>query len=152
MQKVRWDEVANALKRWTAGGYAAISVAASAITGNLPIAQVEGQVPATQLLATNSAVSGSGDTLTLTAARNISVIATKNGTQAFTLPTIAACGGAGAILFVRKTGTAGAITITAGSGNTIAGGATHATIDAQNDWAMFVAIGTGWVLGINIIA
>lgn len=151
MQKVKWDEAASALKRWTAAGYAAISVAASAITGSLPTTQVSGQMPVAQLTEVCSVASGAG-TLVPTAARVITIIASAAGAQGVTLPTIAACGGAGAILWVRKTGSAGACTLSAANGNTIVGGATHATIDAQNDWAQFVAVGTEWVLGINIIA
>lgn len=151
MQKVRWDEVTSELKRWAAGGYAAISVAASAITGSLPSTQVSGQIPVLQMTAAASAAAGAG-TLAPTAARVITCIASAAGAQGITLPTIAACGGAGAVLWVRKTGSAGAVTITAGSGNTIASGATHVAIDAQDDWAQFVAVGTDWVLGINIIA
>ena len=51
----------------------------------------------------------------------------------------------GAILTVKKTGSAGAATLTPADG-TIAGGATYTALDAQNDFASFYSDGTNWVL------
>lgn len=100
----------------------------------------------------------SGSAITLTSATHfrtglpVTVIASAAGTQAVATPALAEIIPQGQVLIVKKTGSAGAVTITAGSGTTIAGGATYATLDAQNDVAMFVFIGTDWVLTTNNIA
>lgn len=57
----------------------------------------------------------------------------------------------GSTFTLKKTGSAGAITITPAAG-TIAGGATHTAVDADGDVATFVALGTDWVLANNVIA
>lgn len=96
----------------------------------------------------------SASTITVTAAElangTYTAIASAAGTQAVTLE-----GGAtvkaGTRFVLRKTGSAGAVTITPTTG-TIAGGATHASCDAQNDWAVFVSDGTNWVLESSVIA
>lgn len=77
------------------------------------------------------------------------ITASYDGAVALAIP--AAANNAGKFLFVNKTGTAGAVTITPASG-TVAGGATHAAIDAQNDNALFQAIGTDWVIVSSSIA
>ena len=82
----------------------------------------------------NQLISGSGGVIT----------SSNNGVCALAVP------GAdtvppGTPMMIKKTGTAGAVTITPGSG-TINGAATHAAIDADDDWALFVAIGDDWVL------
>lgn len=96
----------------------------------------------------------SASTITVTAAQlaggTFTAIASAAGTQAVTLE-----GGAtvkaGTRFVLRKTGSAGAVTITPTTG-TIAGGATHTACDAQNDWAVFVSDGTNWVLESSVIA
>lgn len=59
----------------------------------------------------------------------------------------------GSKLFVRKTSAdAAAVTLDPAASETIAGGATHATIDAANDLAQFVSTGAAWVLMHAVIA
>lgn len=103
-----------------------------------------------------NSVTSSATAITLTAASFSTiahtVIASAAGTQAVATPALAEGIAQGQVLIVKKTGSAGAVTITAGTGTTIAGGATYATLDAQNDVAIFVFIGTDWVLTTNNIA
>jgi predicted RecA/RadA family phage recombinase len=58
---------------------------------------------------------------------------------------------AGTILVTKKTGSAGAMTLTPATG-TIAGASTHTAQDALNDTALFFSDGTNWLLGPNLIA
>jgi len=59
----------------------------------------------------------------------------------------------GTILRVRKTGGgAHALTLTPDGDEQIAGGATHALLDADNDYAMFQSTGAAWLLVDSAIA
>ena len=94
-------------------------------------------------------------TITLTAANFASgthtVIASVAGTATLNLPAIAAVP-VGARLLVKKTGSAGAVTIDPNASEQIAGGSTYTALDAQNDMAWFFSDGTAWHLGPNNIA
>ena len=68
------------------------------------------------------------------------------------LPSVASIP-AGARLRVRKTSAdAAAVTLDAAGSETIAGNATHAAIDANNDVAVFQSTGAAWVLVDSSIA
>jgi predicted RecA/RadA family phage recombinase len=68
------------------------------------------------------------------------------------LPSVAAIP-PGSKLFVRKTSAdAAAITLDPASTEEIGGGATFATIDANNDFAQFVSTGAAWNLMHSVIA
>jgi hypothetical protein len=59
----------------------------------------------------------------------------------------------GALLRVRKTtADAAAVTIDPAGSETIAGSATHATIDADKDTALFINTGAAWILVDSEIA
>ncbi|NJL19485.1 MAG: DUF2190 family protein [Bdellovibrionaceae bacterium] len=73
------------------------------------------------------------------------------GAATLTLPSVADIP-VGATLLTKKTGSAGAITIDPAGSETINGGSTHATQDAQNDLAMWVNTGAAWILGPSVIA
>jgi hypothetical protein len=102
----------------------------------------------------NGGATVSGTTGTVTQAqvdgRSYTVVCSNNGVCALAIPAAAAVS-AGTRLIVYKSGTAGAVTITPATG-TIAGGANLATIDAQNDRAEFIPIGTNWVILASTIA
>lgn len=78
------------------------------------------------------------------------IVASVAGIQTVNIPGGASVK-AGTLILVKKTGSAGAVTLTPATG-TIAGGATYATLDAQNDMAFFFSDGTNWLLGPNNIA
>lgn len=107
-------------------------------------------------LGTHSVSSASAVTLTVaTHFRNravCAVIASAAGTQAIATPALAEIIPQGALLFVKKTGSAGAVTITAGTGTTIVGGATVADQDAQNDLSLYMFVGTEWLRVSSVIA
>lgn len=78
----------------------------------------------------------------------LSVRSTQSTSNALAIP--AAASVPGARIRVVRTVT-GACTITPASG-TIAGGASHNSLDAANDWAIFEAVGTDWVVNDSAIA
>jgi len=80
------------------------------------------------------------------------LFAPNTAAQTVNLPSVAAIP-PGSKLFVRKTSAdAQAVTLDPAASETIAGGATFATIDAANDLAQFVLTGTAWVLMHSTIA
>ena len=84
--------------------------------------------------------------------KDLIVFAPNTAAQTLNLPSVADIP-AGSKLFVKKTdATAQAVTIDPASAETIAGGATFATIDANNDLAQFVSTGAAWVLMHSTIA
>ena len=101
-------------------------------------------------------VTSSASAITLTAGsfKTVihAVIASAAGTQAVATPALAEGIMQGQLLFVKKTGSAGAVTITAGTGTTILGNATLATLDAQNDKILLIFIGTDWIDATTLIA
>jgi hypothetical protein len=109
---------------WTQGAKVGAKASASATDAALTVAEING--------------------------RAYTVLLSANGTAALAVPGAEeVC--AGTRITVKKTGTAGAVTITPAKG-TIAGGATHTALDAQSDIATFTAIGTDWVLTSSNIA
>ena len=78
------------------------------------------------------------------------------GTAAVTVPQATTFIAPGAKLEFKKTGTAGAITITPTASNTVNGTTSHAACDAQNDLAEYNLTGVGttadWALGPSVIA
>lgn len=132
-----------------APGYVCVGVAEKVDTSATTV-----DIDISQGLQTSVYAVSSGTAITVTSAqvsgKTFTVIASAAGTQAVAIPG-AATVVAGTVMIIKKTGSAGAVTITPGAG-TIAGGATHAALDALNDVAMFVAVGTDWVLGPSVIA
>lgn len=83
---------------------------------------------------------------------NLIVFAPNTAAQTVNLPSVTAIP-PGAKLFMKKSdATAQAVTLDPASGETIAGGATFATIDANNDLAQFVSTGAAWALMHSTIA
>lgn len=95
------------------------------------------------------------DSVTLTVAdfkcARTTLLLSKNGTATVTLPAVASTT-IGAILTLKKTGTAGAITLDGNSSETIEGATTHATCDAQNDTVTIQNTGAAWVVIADKIA
>lgn len=83
--------------------------------------------------------------------KTLVVIQSTAGAATVNLPAVATVP-TGAVLIVRKTGSAGAITLDPASTETIAGGATHTAIDAQNDFGIFLNTGAAWILVDSEIA
>ncbi len=84
--------------------------------------------------------------------KDLIVFAPNTAAQTVNLPSVADIS-SGSKLFVRKTdATAQAITIDPAGSETIAGGATFATQDANNDLAQFVSTASAWILMHSTIA
>jgi len=84
--------------------------------------------------------------------KDLIIFAPNTAAQTINLPAVAAIP-TGSKLFVKKTdATAQAITIDPNASETIAGGATFATQDANNDLAQFINNGTAWILMHSTIA
>jgi predicted RecA/RadA family phage recombinase len=84
--------------------------------------------------------------------KDLIVFAPNTAAQTVNLPSVADIS-SGSKLFIRKTdATAQAITIDPAGSETIAGGATFATQDANNDLAQFVSTASAWVLMHSTIA
>lgn len=80
------------------------------------------------------------------------LLSTNTAAQTISLPAVATVP-PGSKLFVRKTSAdAFAVTLDPAASETIAGGATFATIDAANDLAQFVSTGGAWALIHSTIA
>ena len=82
----------------------------------------------------------------------LGIIASAAGAQAIAFPALAEIIPQGSLIWVKKTGSAGAVTITAGTGTTIVGGATVADQDAQNDYSLYMFVGTEWLRIASVIA
>lgn len=83
---------------------------------------------------------------------NLTILAPNTGALSLALPAIAEVP-IGARFTLRKThATAQAITIDPNASETIAGGASFATIDANGDWATFQSDGAAWQLVSSVIA
>lgn len=95
------------------------------------------------------------DTVTLAVAdfksKRLVLTVSKNGTATVNLPAVASTA-LGASLTMKKTGTAGAITIDGSDSETIDGATTHATCDAQYDVITIVNTGAAWVIQSSNIA
>jgi predicted RecA/RadA family phage recombinase len=86
------------------------------------------------------------------ASGDLSLLLSNGAARTVTLPSVATIP-RGAILKVRKTGGgAHALTLDPAGDETIAGNATHATIDADNDHAEFQSTGAAWLLVRSVIA
>ncbi len=84
--------------------------------------------------------------------KDLIVFAPNTAAQTINLPSVADIS-AGSKLFVKKTdATAQAITLDPAGIETIAGGSTFATQDANNDLAQFVSTGAAWALMHSTIA
>ena len=150
-QKVWWDATNGCMNVPSNGdtfiGYAELAASATATTAYIRLAPFSDELRTGVVGATSSATA---ITLTASTLKPVhAIIASAAGTQAVAVPAAADC--AGYQFTLRKTGTAGAVTLTPAAG-TLAGGATHAACDAQNDFATFVAIGADWVLLSSVIA
>jgi hypothetical protein len=84
------------------------------------------------------------DSGTLTASSATVVNASRAGGQEIILPT--AGSNAGLSFTVKKTGSAGAVTLTTVSGETIDGVDNNVEIDAANDFLTIVSDGTNWIV------
>ena len=150
-QKVWWDATNGCMNVPSNGdtfiGYAELAASATATTAYIRLAPFADELRTGVVGATSSATA---ITLTASTIKPVhTIIASAAGTQAVAIPAAADC--AGYNLFLRKTGTAGAVTTTPSAG-TIAGGANLATTDAQGDFVHLVAIGTDWVIVNSVIA
>jgi predicted RecA/RadA family phage recombinase len=86
------------------------------------------------------------------ASGDLALLLSNGAARTVTLPSVATIP-RGAILKVRKTGGgAHALTLDPAGDETIAGNATHATIDADNDHAEFQSTGAAWLLVRSVIA
>ena len=86
------------------------------------------------------------------ASGELSLLLSNNAARTVTLPSVAVVP-RGAKLHVRKTGGGAHILTIDGAGDeTVAGGATHTAIDADNDYAMFQSTGAAWLIVDSAIA
>ena len=84
------------------------------------------------------------DSTTVTASSATVVNCTKAGAMSVTLPT--AVGNEGLYFIIKKTGSAGAITITTNSTETIDGTDDPTYVDAQYDYIGIVSDGANWII------
>lgn len=84
------------------------------------------------------------DSATLTETSAAIVECSKNGAQEITLPS--AVGNTGLFYLIKKTGTAGLVTVTTNAAETIDGSDGNTSIDAQYDYIGIVSNGTNWVI------
>lgn len=153
-QKLWWDaaagEVVNApaLNAWFIG-YAVGGALTAAASCNVELEEFCYEGPRTLTLAATGAQTlnagdfGGGDVV---------LFAQNTAAQTVNLPSVADIP-PGVKLFVRKTSAdAAAVTLDPAASEQIAGGATFATIDAANDFALFVSTGAAWVLMHSVIA
>jgi predicted RecA/RadA family phage recombinase len=147
-QKLWWDATAGEVINAPAInayfiGYAIGAELAAATTVEVSLAPFADEGPRVLTLAATGAQTlnvgdfGGGELI---------VFAPNTAAQTVNLPSVADIP-PGSKLFVKKTdATAQAVTLDPASSETIAGGATFATIDANNDLAQFVSTGAAWVL------
>ncbi|EGW22154.1 DUF2190 family protein [Methylobacter tundripaludum] len=153
-QKLWWDptakEVINApaLNAYFIG-YADKAELAATATVHVDLEEFIEEGPRTLTLAAigaealNAGDFGSGD---------LTVLAPNTAAQTVSLASVAAIP-PGSKLTVKKTSAdAFAVTLDPAGAETIAGGATFATIDAANDLGQFVSTGAAWVLIHSVIA
>ena len=153
-QKLWWDasagEVINApAKNAYFIGYATESALAATTTVNVLLEEFDAEGPRVlTLAATGNETLNVGDF----ASGELIVFVPNTGAKTLALPSVAAIP-PGSKLFVKKTdATAQAVTIDPDGSETIAGGSTFASIDANNDLAQFVSTGAAWVLMHSTIA
>lgn len=130
-------------------GYATEAAASDATTVNVKLEEFKNEgTRVLTLTATGNETLNVGDF----ASGDLILFAPNTAAKTINLPSVATIP-VGAKLTVRKTtADAFAITLDPASSEEIAGGSTHATIDANNDWAQFVNTGSAWALVNAIIA
>lgn len=130
-------------------GYAFVAAGASATTLMVALEEFDSEPPRIlSLAATGNQALAVADFL----GGNLTVLGPNTGALTLSLPAVASVP-IGARFTLRKTNAAAqAITIDPNASETIAGGATFATIDANNDWAIFQSDGTAWQLVASVIA
>jgi predicted RecA/RadA family phage recombinase len=152
--KVWWDSSANECINAPAIngyfiGYATEAAGSSDTTVNIALEEFcyEGRRVLT-LAATGAQTLNAGDF----ASGDLVLFCPNTAAKTINLPALADIP-IGAKLFVRKTdATAAAITLDPSGAETIAGGSTFATIDANNDYAQFINTGSNWALMHSVIA
>jgi predicted RecA/RadA family phage recombinase len=152
-QKLWWDNTAlECLNAPALGSYFIGYASEAALTGDatcfvsLEEFSNEGSRTLT-LAATGNQTIGVGDLL----GGQLNLFVPNTGAKTLALPSVADI--PQAELFIRKTdATAQAVTLDPAGSELIAGGATFATIDANNDLATFVSNGTAWLLKSSVIA
>lgn len=153
-QRLYWDAVALTVVNAPAInayfiGYAAKAQLSTDAYANVDLEEFIEEGPRTLTLAATGA-----QTLNLGdfGGKDLILFAPNTAAQTVNLPAVAAIS-SGAKLFLRKTdATAQAITLDPNASELIAGGATFATIDANNDLAQFICTGTAWNLMHSTIA
>lgn len=130
-------------------GYASEAATSAATTVNVKLEEFHAEgTRVLTLAATGNETLNVGDF----AGGDLVLFVPNTAAKTLNLPAVASIP-VGAKLTVRKTSAdAFAITIDANSSEQIAGSTTHATIDANNDWATFINTGTAWALVNAIIA
>ncbi|PPK72670.1 putative RecA/RadA family phage recombinase [Methylobacter tundripaludum] len=153
-QKLWWDATANEVVNAPALnsyfiGYADKAELAATATVHVDLEEFSEEGPRTLTLAATGAQTlnvgdfGSGD---------LTLLATNTAAQTVNIPSVATIP-PGAKLIVKKTSAdAFAVTLDPAASETIAGGATFATLDAANDLGQFVSTGAAWVLINSVIA
>lgn len=153
-QKLWWDAVAGevinapALNAYFIG-YAIDAELAATATVQVALAEFSEEGPrALTLAATGAQTLNAGDF----GGGELILFAPNTAAQTVNLPSVEAIP-PGSKLLVRKTAAdAYAVTLDPAASETIAGGATFATIDANNDFAQFVSTGAAWSLAHSVIA
>jgi predicted RecA/RadA family phage recombinase len=153
-QKLWWDasalNVINApAKNAYFIGYAAEAAGTSATEALVDLAEfAEEGARVLTLAATGNESIGAGDLL----GGELTLIVPNTGAKTLAIVSVASIP-PGALLRVRKTdATAQAVTLDPAGSEQIAGGSTHAAIDANNDYALFQSTGAAWVLVDSAIA
>lgn len=152
-QKLWWDNTAlEVLNAPALGAYFIGYASESALTGDtkclvrLAEFSYEGSRTLT-LAATGNQTIGVGDLVS----GQLNLFVPNTGAKTLALPSVADI--PQAELFVKKTdATAQAVTLDPAGSELINGGATFASIDANNDLATFVSDGTAWLLKSSVIA
>lgn len=130
-------------------GYAVLAQGTSDATVNVDLEEFSEEGPRVlTLAATGAQTLNVGDF----GGKDLIVFAPNTAAQTINLPSVASIP-TGSKLFVKKTdATAQAVTLDPAASELIAGGATFATIDANNDLAQFVSTGVAWNLMHSTIA
>ena len=153
-QKLWWDAITKQILNAPAKnalfiGYAALAALTGAATANVSLEEFDSEGPRLLTLAATGA-----ETLTVGdfASGDLTLLVPNTAAKTISLPAVASLP-VGATLTVRKTtADAYAVTLDPNGGELIAGSATHASIDALNDVAVFVNSGTAWLLKDSHIA
>ena len=130
-------------------GYATESALSADATVNVLLEEFGNEGPRVlTLAATGNQTIGAGDFMS----GDLTLLVPNTGAKTLALPAVATIP-TGAKLTVKKTdATAAAITLDPNASETIAGSATYASQDANNDYAQFINNGTAWILLNAVIA